>query len=105
MVIIDKGNFLAIPVFHKQLRKIIQIKNNRFNPEIHEMLEDSLGTPGRIQHLHEQKPVEVVSESPVIMVASEEASEVVTPETVVMEKEKPKKRGMPKGGWPKKAKK
>ena|SRR3990167_10076550 len=109
MLIIDKGNFLVIPVYHKEWKKIIQIKGYRFNPEIHEHLsQDPITEKPRpititsedIQRLDEQiKENNVVEVKPL----EQEVKEVIPTLKVEIEAVAPvKKRGMPKGGWPKK---
>lgn len=62
MLIVDKGDYLVIPVYSKEQKKIIEIKNTRFNPIYHEMLEDGYGTDGKIQNMHKDEKLVITND-------------------------------------------
>ena len=117
MFVIQEPTHIAIPVFHKELKRIVSIKNTRFNPEIHEFLEDRENLElKQVHNLHRNQKIVLdddTLEAAGLSVTSESSEE--TEEVQVVEQKeaseaaenvpKKKKRGMPKGGWPKKDKK
>lgn len=91
MLIVEKKDFLVIPVKHKQTGEKILIKNFRFNPEIHEMIESGWSIE-KVQNMH-KKPAEIV----VPQESAEEPTVEITVDPPSTEVTVPKKqRGRPK---------
>lgn len=95
MIIIDDKKFIIIKVISKQTQLPILIKSNRFNPEIHTTID------AMINDAMEDENLVITTSDPGLDTSVLETASI-TPVVQISDAPIEKRRGMPKGGWPKK---
>lgn len=107
MLIVEKKDFLIIPVIKKETGEKILIKNFRFNPDIHELIEANWNFE-KVKNMHKEITVIINSEDLIDKTETEAIEAKVVEEPVEEEvkteeatadvpvEEAPKRRGRPK---------